>query len=85
MLKVIQQMKFHLRTRYGDSDTNYRGIEAKPYQGLYQGNGATPAAWILLSSMVLLHMKSEGRDSKMTAAISNEIMNYMALVFVDDE
>ena len=43
MLSVIQDMKYFLRTAYGDS-RNFRGskIEVK-YQGLCQGNGAAPA------------------------------------------
>ena len=42
MLKAIQQMKFHLRTGYGDSETNYCGSDIKPYQGLCQDNVAAP-------------------------------------------
>ncbi len=43
MLKMIQEMKFFLRTAYGDSKT-FAGssIEIK-MQGLGQGNGASPA------------------------------------------
>ena len=84
MPKTIQQMKFHLRTGYEDSETNYCGSDTKPYNGLFQGNGSAPGTWLLLKSMLLSHMKSEGHDLKITIAISNEIMNYVALIFVDD-
>jgi len=45
MLQTIQEMKFFLRTAYGDS-TSAAGshIEVKT-QGLCQGNGAAPAGW----------------------------------------
>ena len=43
MLTAIQEMKYFLRTGYGDS-TNCRGSTvALKFQGLCQGNGAAPA------------------------------------------
>jgi hypothetical protein len=45
MLETIQEMKFFIRTAYGDSK-DFAGsmIEVK-MQGLGQGNGASPAGW----------------------------------------
>jgi hypothetical protein len=53
MLIAIEEMKYFLRTAFGDS-RNFRGsrIEVK-YQGLCQGNGAAPAGWAVISIAVL--------------------------------
>ena len=55
MLSPIQTMKFFQRTARGDS-TTFMGGRGKdnPLQGLCQGNGAAPACWLMLSS-VLMH------------------------------
>ncbi len=53
MLETIQEMKFFLRTAYGDSKT-FAGssIEIK-MQGLCQGkNGASPAGWCVISIVI---------------------------------
>jgi hypothetical protein len=50
MLSTIQDMKFSLRTGYGDS-AGYAGgadntsVDPIKTQGMCQGNGASPAAW----------------------------------------
>jgi hypothetical protein len=54
ILRTIQDMKFYLRTGYGDS-TGYAGGSNDPSgvtrktQGMCQGNGAAPAAWSVMS------------------------------------
>ena len=84
MLKAIQLMQFHLRTGFGDSDATYSGTTARPYQGLCQGNGAAPAIWLLISSFIIQYMRRMGHEVVIHAAISNEILRYVALLFVDD-
>ena len=45
MLTTIENMKYYLRTAYGDSK-NFRGHKiVVKFQGLCQGNGAAPAGW----------------------------------------
>ena len=53
MLSTTEEMKYYLRTEYGDSK-NYRGqkISVK-FQGLCQGNGAAPAGWAVISITIL--------------------------------
>jgi hypothetical protein len=49
MLEAIQDMKYFLRTAYGDStDSANSKIEVK-FQGLCQGNGAAPTGWAVIS------------------------------------
>ena len=44
-----------LQTTHGDSITTYGGQRDKEYplQGIFQGNGAKPARWVGVSSMIL--------------------------------
>ena len=46
MLYVLQTMKFHLRTAFGQSEWSYGGSTKKPTMGLAQGNGAAPPGFL---------------------------------------
>jgi hypothetical protein len=64
MLYPIETMKFFQRTARGDSST-YMGGRGKdnPLQGLCQGNGAAPACWLMLSSVLMHCYKRQGLGS----------------------
>ena len=85
MLSAIQMMQFHLRTGFGDSKETY-GSDSKqrPFQGLCQGNGASPALWLLISSFLLMYLANEGHSMQITSAITCSLLSYVALMFVDD-
>jgi hypothetical protein len=54
MLFPIQTMKFFPRTARGDSVTFMGGRgKVNPLQGLCRGNGAGPACWLMLSSVLM--------------------------------
>ena len=84
MLLAIQCMKFHIRTAYGDSTNTYNSNPEQPFQGTCQGNGASPAIWLLLSAYLIKHMREKGHTVTMVSAISNSILCYVGLWFVDD-
>lgn len=71
MLPAIQDMKYFLRTAFGDSK-NFQGskIEVK-YQGLCQGNVAAPAGWAAISITILGAHKRKGHSaiSQLTASL----------------
>lgn len=85
MLCAIQMMQFHLRTGFGDSKETY-GSDSKrrPFQGLCQGNGASPALWLLISSFLLMYLANEGHSMQITSDITYSLLSYVALMFVDD-
>ena len=83
MLLAIQCMQFHIRTAYGDSERTY-GSTDRPFQGACQGNGAAPAIWLLISAYLIAHMREKGHYVTITSAISNSILCYVGLWFVDD-
>ena len=77
-------MRFYRRTTFGDSSNPYSCDSDTLYQGLIQGNGAAPAFWLLVSSYILLYLKSQGHYIKVKLAISNVAMVYTALMYVYD-
>jgi len=84
MLLAIQMMQFYLRTSYGDSDGHYGGNTDNPFQGCCQGNGGAPAAWVAVSTLLVMYLKAQGCEAKFVTAISCVLFSFAALIFVDD-
>jgi hypothetical protein len=84
MLSAIQDMKYFLRTAFGDS-RNFRGskIEVK-YQGLCQGNGAAPAGWAVISITILGAHKKKGHSATFVCPLTSKITKLAAILYVDD-
>ncbi len=60
MLSTIQDMKFFLRTGFGDSKVYAGSTDGKKTQGLCQGNGEAPAGWTVTSIAMLRSHKRKG-------------------------
>ena len=73
-----------MRTTYGDSK-NYRGhkISVK-FQGLFQGNRATPAGWAVISITILNTHKKKGNGGKFVCPISQRTGHLAEILFVDN-
>jgi hypothetical protein len=89
MLTTLQEMRFFLRTGYGDS-TGYVGgnkglsITAVKNQGMCQGNGASPAAWTAVSIPMISAHKRKGHGAHLVTPISNQPCHLAGGLFVDD-
>jgi len=84
MLETIQEMKFFLRTAYGDSkDFNELSIEIK-MQGLGQGNGASPAGWCAISIMILRAHGAKGHGAQFIASMFQVRWSLLAILYIDD-
>ncbi len=85
MLFPIQTMKFFQRTARGDS-TTFMGGRGKdnPLQGLCQGNGAGPACWLMLSSVLMHCYEKQGFGSCIIPPISGAIIDFLGEIYVDD-
>ncbi len=84
MLEAIQDMKYFLRTAYGDSTTcAHSRIEVK-YQGLCQGNGAAPAGWAVISITILRAHKRNGHGAIFMCPVTKLKFVLSAVLFVDD-
>lgn len=84
MLESIQDMKYFLRTAFGDS-TDYASSSVQvKFQGLCQGNGAAPAGWAVISITVLNAHKRKGHGAKFVCPISRLTGHLAAILYVDD-
>ena len=85
LLRPIQTMKFFQRTAWGDSSTFMGGKSIdRPLHGLCQGNGAAPACWLMLSSLLMHCYKRQGFGAKILSPISGILLEFMGEMFVDD-
>ena len=84
MLETIQEMKFFLRTAYGDSKT-FAGSSIKiKTQGLGQGNGASPAGWCVISIVILRAHGAKGHGAQFIAPMSLVQRSLSAILYVDN-
>ena len=84
MLKTIQDMKFFLRTAFGDSATAAGATFEIKTQGLCQGNGAAPAGWAVISITILNAHKSKGHGATFVCPLSMIRCRLAAILYVDD-
>ena len=85
LLRPIQTMRFFQRTAWGDSSSFMGGRSAsRPLHGLCQGNGAAPACWLMLSSLLMHCYQRQGFGSKILSPISGKLIEFMGEMFVDD-
>jgi hypothetical protein len=83
MFGTLAKVKHYIRTTYGDSSTAYNCIEI-PFQGVYQGNGAGPGIWLLVSIPIINMLKSAGFGFTVRTVISGEEFSFVCYTFVDD-
>jgi hypothetical protein len=84
MLSALSYMAFYIRTGYGDSRSHYGGTNAMPFEGLGQGNGAGPAGWLAVSSVLLDYLHKACKCTSGVSALSCRPFSYVAMAFVDD-
>ena len=85
MLTAIQEMKFYLRTAFGDSKDFVRATLEIKTQGLCQENGAAPAGWAVVSITILSAHKRKGHGAKLVFPLFNTRAGTLsAVLYVDD-
>ncbi len=84
MLGAIENMKFFLRTGFGDSKLFAGGGISIKTQGLTQGNRASPAGWAVISICILGAHGKKGHGSKFYCPITNLQHHLSAILYVDD-
>ena len=70
MLGAIENMKFFLRTGFGNSTEFAGGGISMKTQGLCQGNGALPAGWAVMSICILRAHGKKGHSAKFLCPIT---------------
>ena len=64
MLVTIQNMKHHVRTAFGESDSFMANEDMLPFQGCLQGNGSGPTLWLAVSAPLMEMMRTAGHGVK---------------------
>ena len=85
MIKTIQHMEHYIRTAFGDSEQGYkRKHNDPPPQGVLQGNGAGPAGWFAISTVIIEELKKAGYGYKQWTLIRRRALAITCFAFVDD-
>jgi hypothetical protein len=83
MFGTLAKVKYCIRTTYGDLTTSYSCKEI-PFQGIYQGNGAGPVIWLLVSIPIINMLKTAGFGFKVRTVISGDEFSFVCYTFVDN-
>jgi hypothetical protein len=84
MLTTIQDMKFFLRTGFGDS-TAFAGTTGEvEAQGLCQGNGAAPAGWLTTNITMIRAPKRKDHGVHLINPITDGHLHVVGTTYVDD-
>ncbi len=84
MLGAIENMKFFLRTGFGDSKTFAGGGISVKTQGLTQGNGAPPVGWAVISICIIGAHRKKGHGAKFYCPITNLKHHLSTILYVNN-
>jgi hypothetical protein len=84
MFKTLQQAAHHVSTAFGVSGRSYGRKRRIPLQGAGQGNGAGPAIWAAISSVLIMAMATQGHGFNILSALSGLLVSIVCYAFVDD-
>jgi hypothetical protein len=83
MFETLSQVDHYVHTNFGDSSTSYACIEIL-FQGVYQGNGARPGIWLLVSIPIINMLKARGFGFKVTNVMTHKRFSFVCYAFMDD-
>ena len=84
MHTVLQEMKFWLRSAFGDSDAPFSGSDLDPTMGEGQGSGGAPPTWTSISTLMIRLLKKHGFHTPLKGSWSDVTLHILAILFVDD-
>ncbi len=77
-------MQYVLETGFGESLDSYIGSITAPNSGLGQGNGASPLAFLALSSFFLNAYRRIGHGAKILSSYTQRLFHLTAVMYVND-
>jgi hypothetical protein len=83
MFGTLAKMKHYIRSTYCNSSAAYSCIEV-PFQGVYQGDGAGPGIWLLVSIPIVNMLKNAGFGFTVRTVILGNEFSFVCYTFVDD-
>jgi hypothetical protein len=82
--QTLKKMKYRLRTALGDSSQTYQHSNETPIHGTGQGNCASLAIWLLISSILMDCLSELGGGMTMVDVSTNNSIQQWIDGFVDD-
>ena len=87
MFKTIHKLQHRVKTAFGDSEETFGGdewSELEALMGVGQGNGAGPAIWAVISTVLFDVLRKNGYCELLQAPFSRRKLNIVGFGFVDD-
>ena len=84
MFLTLQQSQHVISTAFGVSKESYGRGRRIPLQGVGQGNGAGPAIWAVISTVIINMMRTAGHGLHIVSALSCILISFVCYAFVDD-
>jgi hypothetical protein len=84
MFETLQKAYHHASTAFGISSQHYGGRRQPPLQGIGQGNGAGPAIWAAISTVIISVMATQGHGFNILSVLSARLVSFVCYAFVDD-
>jgi hypothetical protein len=81
---TLQKMLFRIRTAIGDSKQSYTHSSATPIHGTGQGSCASPAIWLLVSSLLMDCLFQLGHGMTIKDVFGKQTLKQLIDGFVDD-
>ena len=86
MLSTIPSMKHYIHTSYCDSNFYMTSnMSLRPFQEILQGNGASPAIWVVISASCIQMLKNTSNRGYFNEPIKNITHHIVGYAFVDDK
>jgi hypothetical protein len=81
---TLRKMKYRLRTALGESTQTYQHTNVTPIHGTGQGSCASPAIWLIISSILMDCLSELGSGMTMQDVVQENSIQQWIDGFVDD-
>jgi hypothetical protein len=84
LLSSMQTMQDVLKTGFGESTNSYGGTTSSPNSGLGQGSGASPPAFMALSSLTVNAYGQMGHGTRIQSSYISCLFHLSTVMYVDN-
>jgi hypothetical protein len=84
LLSSLRTMQYVLKTGFGKSSKSFGGTALSPNSGLGQGSGASPPAFMALSSLIVNAYRQMGHGTRVHSLYGSRVFILAAVMYVDD-
>jgi hypothetical protein len=84
LLSSMQTMQYVLKTGFGESVESYGGTSSSPKSGLGQGSGASPPAFLALSSFIVNSYRRLGYGAKICSSYVGRLFYLSVDMYVNN-